>query len=944
MRQTGVLYPSLVVGTAVWLALSVGLGVCAVSAQTVRTDGVNARPSASAQTTGVAALRPVPQADRVLTKAGNAMTALRGHVPAWAQPSNLSATPVDSAAPLRVILLLRRSPAAEAAFEQLLADQQTPGSAVYHQAVTPEQVGELYGPTMHDIQAVESWARSEGLTVGSLSPTHTTLELSGATSAVESALRVHLSNYNTARGLRQAPDAEPQLPAQLAPVVAAIGGLVAEDAQPQFTGSKGNHFITPADFATIYDVTPVYNAGNTGAAVGSKAQHVAILGDSDAKLSEVQAYFAGIGSYQPSYNTFFADGTDPGYTMGEGEAELDLERVLGTAPGTTVDFVVGNTIYDAASYAVNTLKDPIVTVSFGTCEANLTPAEQTFWTNVWMMAAANMTSVFVSGGDAGADACDMHDMQADAQQKRAVNGFASTMYNVAVGGTEFNDTANPTQYWSTTNDPSTKASALGYIPESAWNDPVDTTANTTTPYLVRAGGGGASQYVTKPSWQVGPGVPNDGHRDMPDVAFSASDVNDQYYVCQRDDNCTVASQSIPGTFVAYGSGGTSAAAPSMAAIGALLNTAAGAPQGNLNPIIYRLANSAVASQIFHDVTLASSGFTSCDLTTPSKCNNSTPGMNSLQGGQQGYAVGPGYDQATGWGSLDVANFIKAAVQPATSLGISPSATAVSTSQTITVAATLTAASQSLAAPTGAVQFYVNGTASGSPVMLSNGAATSAAIGFPSAATYMITATYSGDALYLPSTSAASTILVSAQPPSFTLVASPSSLSFTSGATTGNSSTVTISAANDYAGSVALTCAISTGMAANQPTCAVSPSTATLALNGSGSAVVTITSTTAHALLVKAAPGDRPELVIAAGASLLAALCTLGFARRRRWLPTLMIAVLLAGTLITINGCSGGNTPLQSSAGTYTVTVTGTGTGSGALSPSTASTTFTVIVH
>jgi hypothetical protein len=49
-----------------------------------------------------------------------------------------------------------------------------------------------------------------------------------------------------------------------------------------------------------------------------------------------------------------------------------------------------------------------------------------------------------------------------------VNGLASTPYNVAVGGTQFNDNPAAT-HWSRSND-SHLASAKGCIPEAVWNE------------------------------------------------------------------------------------------------------------------------------------------------------------------------------------------------------------------------------------------------------------------------------------------------------------------------------------------------------------------------------------------------------------------------------------------------------------------------------------------
>ena len=298
----------------------------------------------------------------------------------------------------------------------------------------------------------------------------------------------------------------------------------------------------------------------------------------------------------------------------------------------------------------------------------------------------------------------------------------------------------------------------------------------------------------------------------------------------------------------------------------------------------------------------------------------------------------------------MANFIHAAVPVSTSLTISATGTAIATSQTITAAATLTASATSLASPTGTVQFLVNGTVSGAPVALSGGAATSASISFAAAGSYSITATYSGDALYVPSTSAPITTVVTAIPPGFSLSANPSSLTFTSGATTGNSVPITITSTNNYSGNVALSCSITTSSAAFQPTCAVSPSTSTLAANGSSTATVSIASTAAQAVLevpVHELISLRSPVRLAA-MSLTSTFALFGLfflIRRRGALPLLALALLLFGGAVSLSGCAGGSpTPQRSSSGTYTVTVMGMGTGTGSLNASTATTTFTVNIQ
>ena len=216
-----------------------------------------------------------------------------------------------------------------------------------------------------------------------------------------------------------------------------------------------------------------------------------------------------------------------------------------------------------------------------------------------------------------------------------------------VGGTEFADTANPSAYWSSTNSANGFGSAFGYIPEGGWNEPLNNTDNP----QAAASGGGVSQYIATPPWQTGPGVPGTQGRYTPDVAFSASG-HDSYLICFAADGHSFVGDE----FMFEGASGTSAAAPSMAGIAALLNQKIGSPQGNLNPRLYALA-ATPGNGVFHDVTVASSGVPGCDITVPSMCNNSTPGPTGLSGGLAGYMVGPGYDEVTGLGSVDVAQLL-----------------------------------------------------------------------------------------------------------------------------------------------------------------------------------------------------------------------------------------------------------------------------------------------
>jgi pseudomonalisin len=257
----------------------------------------------------------------------------------------------------------------------------------------------------------------------------------------------------------------------------------------------------------------------------------------------------------------------------------------------------------SAQYVVDNNVAPIVSTSYGLDEVFVGEAGLNFYNNLWAQAAAQGITSFVSSGDSGAGSNYTYD--------QAVNGLASTPYNVAVGGTQFEDAVG--DWWSPTNNPD-GSSALSYIPEAAWNDGDGW-----------ATGGGASLYFGQPSWQVAPGVPQNGQRNLPDVSLTAS-THDGYLVALSGD--------------LYVAGGTSASSPSFAGLLALAVQKTGRPQGNVNPVFYRLGNAqytGTGSAIFHDITIG---------------DNAIPGT-------PGWPATPGYDLTTGLGSVDAAALVGA---------------------------------------------------------------------------------------------------------------------------------------------------------------------------------------------------------------------------------------------------------------------------------------------
>jgi pseudomonalisin len=945
------------------LTATLGCLVAAVSLSSAQQAvSVPAQQAVSVPVQQSIALKPVAQANRIAHHPDlRATVALPGHRPSWAIPANLSTNPVDTGTALHLTLVLSRAPAVQAAFVKLLADQQTPGSSLYHHWLTPAQVGTLYGPTQADVDQVTAWAGAQGMHVDSVAPSRVLLEITTTVSTASAAFHTGFSYYRLNGEARLAADNDPLIPAALSQVIAAVSGLAdvpivpmnqhhsvpmvpekpagpnpGSDPIPEFTNGS-SYFITPGDFAVIYDVASVYAGGNTGATVSGKQQHIAIADESDLVPQDIADWAARVGISAYTLNTIQTTAIDPGLGSSQGESTLDAIRTVGSAPGAVTDLLIAGPnqggVYVSAAYNVNVLLDPILTISWGTCELNAGPTTDTKWDTLFSAAAAEGISVFVSSGDSGAAACDAHGSAPPATQFRSTSAFCASTYATCVGGTQFADTTNPTLYWAATNS-SARTSALSYILEGGWNEPTSVT-NGVTSYFVRASTGGASLYIAKPSWQTGPGVPNDGQRDEPDVALSSSG-HDGYYGCYNLDCET-------GYFEYFS--GTSAAAPGMAAIAALLNTKAGTPQGNLNPLLYRLFNSPAAASIFHDTTVASSGVSGCTTAVPSMCNNSLPGPASLTGGLAGYSVGTGYDLVTGLGSLDVANFLRAAVPVSTALALTTSATTVAPGQAVTFTATLTPAASSVAVPTGTVQFFIDGTAFGTAVSLGSNDSAATSNSFTVAGIHAVTATYSGDTYFSSSAASAVQVVVLS---SFTIAATPASLLFTSGATSDNTVTASLSSPNGFAGSIALICSISASTAAFQPSCAVSPSPVTLAGGGTSSATVTILSTMAQASLLPPATGVHPSTVALAGFSGLAALL-LALFRRRSALRLFALTFCFVLSLAGLNGCSSSKanaspTPLRSSAGTYTVTINGSGTQSGTSAVVTASTTFAVTIQ
>jgi subtilase family serine protease len=550
----------------------------------------------------------------------------------------------------RILLQLQSTPEQESALEQLLAEQQDISSPRYHAWLTPDGFGDQFGVAQQDLDAVAAWLASAGFQVTEMARSRRTIEFSGAAGDVERAFHTEIHNYDLNGERHIANSTDISIPEALAAVVAGVASLndfqarpmhhmvqaaqgarggPSEATAPQTDLGNGAHGIAPYDFAAIYNVSSLWSANYDGA-----GQSIAVLGESNIKLSDVASFRAmfGLPASQPQ---IIVNGRDPGDVGGglETEADLDVEWSGAVAKGATIKYVVSAStpssdgVTLSAQYAVNNNVAPVITLSFGLCEALLGGSNQ-FYNALWQQAAAQGISVFVAAGDSGSAGCDTPSLTTPARNGFGVNGLGSSPYNVAVGGTEFNDNGSPSTYWNSSNS-GNLASAKGYIPEVVWNES-SYTRGAASNDLYAAGGGSSNQWP-RPAWQTGAGVPAGTLRLVPDVSLTAAG-HDGYLVEQEG-----------GLYLV---GGTSASTPSFAGIMAILDQYTGARNGNPNAKFYSLAASTPAA--YHDITTGSNAVP-CTGGTPN-CSAGLPATNV--GKMTGYSAGPGYDLATGLGSVD----------------------------------------------------------------------------------------------------------------------------------------------------------------------------------------------------------------------------------------------------------------------------------------------------
>ena len=661
---------------------------------------------------------------------------LAGNTRPEANAQNDRGPVADSLALDHMQLLLKRPAETEAALVHFIDLLHNPASPYFHRWLTAEQFGAAFSPATTDVQAVSSWLANQGFVVNGVQTSGMVIDFSGTAGQVRQAFHTEIHELDVGGALHIANMTSPRIPAALSGVVNGVVSL--HDFRPhtnytprsQYTFSSGGstfQAVVPADLATIYNLNPLFSAGISG-----QGQTVVVIEDTDvfstADWTTFRSTF-GLSSFtggsftqvHPAPKTGKTNCTDPGVVAGnEGEAELDAEWASAAAPSAAIELASckdSSTTFGGLIALENLLSEgtppAIVSISYGECEAENGATANAAYNTTYQQAVALGVSVFVSAGDEGAASCDADETKST--HGIGVSGFASTPYNVAVGGTDFGDTyaGTTSTYWNSTNT-ATYESAKSYVPEIPWNDScasvlLSTKEGFATTYgsagfcnsstgkadfLTTASGsggpsgcasgspstsgvvGGTCKGYAKPSWQSLVGNPADGVRDIPDVSlFAANGVWGHYYVFCDSDTRDEGAKCTGAPSGWSGAGGTSFASPILAAMQALVNQKTGARQGNPNPVYYAMANSeygtsgsstcnssngntAGSSCIFYDVTLGDmdvncTGTHNCYL--PSGTNGVLSTSNSSY--SKAYGTGTGWDFATGIGTVNATNLV-----------------------------------------------------------------------------------------------------------------------------------------------------------------------------------------------------------------------------------------------------------------------------------------------
>ncbi|MFE6486581.1 protease pro-enzyme activation domain-containing protein, partial [Streptomyces sp. NPDC057757] len=546
---------------------------------------------------------------------GPSRDTLAGTKPAWATAKADKGATADSSQVSARVYLAGRNTADLAAYAKAVSD---PQSASYGKYLSATQAQKRFGATGAQVAAVTSWLRAAGLKVTGSTAHY--ISVTGDVTAAEKAFDTQLHNYTKGAKTYRAPSKSASAPAALNGAVLTVTGLdnaphkashsdtlpppdaVFKNAGPfsSYYGSNVAKTLPSAYGTKIPYAVQGYTGKQLRAAYGAgsstgKGVRVAIT---DAYASPTIAYDAatyarkhGDAAYGSGQLRQVLPGT---YTKTEecgaagwyGEETLDVEAVHAVAPGASITYVGAASCYDddlldSLGKIVDGHLADIVSNSWGDIEANETPDIAAAYDQVFQLGAVEGIGFYFSSGDNGDEVANTGTKQVDTP--------ANSAWVTAVGGTSLavgkGDKYKFETGWGTER-------AVLSDDGKSWTD---------FPGAFTSGaGGGTSGTVSQPYYQRGvvPGSLAKANgttamRTVPDIS-AVADPNTGFKVGQT--------QTLPDGTQAYSEyriGGTSLAAPVIAAVQALAQqTRGGKAIGFANPAIY----AKYGSKVYHDVT------------------------------------------------------------------------------------------------------------------------------------------------------------------------------------------------------------------------------------------------------------------------------------------------------------------------------------------------------
>ena len=565
------------------------------------------------------------------------------HSPAASGLVALSAAPADQILEMRIVM----SPSHRAELESLLREQQDRSSTQYHRWLKPGEFDSRFGQSASVRAAITSWLTQQGFDVNPSPNDLFAISFQGTVRQAETAFSISIESPDG--GKHYANTNDPSVPSKFGGVIAFVDGLDnlragrsgmhvapgsrARTTQPNAGAARGRYATPhawnavfyngqlgfgPSDLYTFYDETPLLNHGVNGAGGGC----IGLIEIGDYDPAAVASFDQVFNLPAPNIKDVISPNSDnPGFNFRSDETIFDLLYAHAIAPGARINIY----LTDPATYGGNVIPSTVdslnTAVRQDACSAISISIEScgfpaSFYTGplhtTYMRAASQGQTVFVAEGDQGAAEFQYNPFTGVGDCSLGttphVNELASDPYVTSVGGTQFNPI-----YDNNGND-------VRHVSESVWNEGDNN----------GAGGGGRSVVFSKPFFQF-LGTPRDGARDVPDVSMEAALLTPGVFPVFPDQNS--------GESVVCCAGGTSLGAPIWAGIAELLVQGNDRERiGTLNPGLYLLGASKLGALTgIRDVTMGDNDFN----------------------GVSGFDAVTGYDLASGWGTPDIANFVRA---------------------------------------------------------------------------------------------------------------------------------------------------------------------------------------------------------------------------------------------------------------------------------------------